>query len=589
MTTLLWHLLKAVWRTRVNAFLEVYALMTALTAIGVAWAVRSGTKPENRSAQDLTTSGGGNRLNGWVVAPLSLAVLILAGYAVVVMKWEAFADYDDSFYTRYTLRGINFPIWILPNIGRFFPLGDQEFNLLRHFTSSIFGYHAVSIAELAVVFCAVLFLDRALSITARASLGVAFLIAPSTDYAFGGLVFQERNVVFWLACMLFCVTLFARSGFTAWAVAAAVSAQNMMYYKETAFLLLFGFAAGRLVLRCWRPDGEGWDASPLQTRESRLDLCFVFLALIFILYYASVMMHYPNVQYIDQNRVPWGNVIPYYMKVDLLALVLIIVALSRAYLIARRKIAPVLLWDGLALGGAACYFAYIVMRLCRPYYLVPLDFIAVLYVGRFFLLSWKSASLWTKVAMSALALVVLVQNVSLSSFITYERENLIHAKVELADAILVRSRNDPRQIQRLFFPFTTTYPMQEFASYLSYRGLNVERYETMRNPPTLHSVVIVSRRIAKDGPCPDYSEFVCLAGDKPNTNDLVVELPDDLESLSDIDLYKDDGTVLFTYEPHPRLPQWISPELDYFRVVSRRWRFMPLPDRWLQASITLSK
>jgi hypothetical protein len=40
--------------------------------------------------------------------------------------------------------------------------------------------------------------------------------------------------------------------FTPWAVAEAVCAQITIYYKETAFLLVVGFAVGRLILRCRR-------------------------------------------------------------------------------------------------------------------------------------------------------------------------------------------------------------------------------------------------------------------------------------------------------------------------------------------------
>ena len=66
------------------------------------------------------------------------------------------------------------------------------------------------------------------------------------------------------------VRRFEQTKSIAWAVAAVVCAQIMLYYKETAFLLLFGFAAGRLILRLRNaqnaamgsPSTLGWESRP---------------------------------------------------------------------------------------------------------------------------------------------------------------------------------------------------------------------------------------------------------------------------------------------------------------------------------------
>ena len=51
-------------------------------------------------------------------------------------------------FTLITLKGhdITPPIW--NGEGRFFPLGHQEFNLIRHFTNTVFGYHVLPIIQL---------------------------------------------------------------------------------------------------------------------------------------------------------------------------------------------------------------------------------------------------------------------------------------------------------------------------------------------------------------------------------------------------------------------------------------------------------
>jgi hypothetical protein len=298
------------------------------------------------------------------------------------------------------------------------------------------------------------------------------------------------------------------------------------------------------------------------------------------------MLPHPNIQYADQNRVPWDEALLYYLRLDLLGLLFVVIALRRAYLIWRRRLAPLPLWDGLAFGGVACYAAYLYLRLCRPYYLAPVDFIAVLYVGRFVVLSWNQMRLWSRIATLALVFAVLLQSVSLSAFHVYERENIIHAKAELANAIAVQSQSDTSHAQRLFFPFSNVYPVTEFASYLIYRGIRVEGEETTVNSVAPNGVVLVSKAFTKDGPCVDYRNFVCHAGSSPDRGDLVIELPDDLESLPEINPYRAGGELLFAYEPRPRIPQWSLPLLNRLRVISVRFRFRELPDRWLRASMT---
>lgn len=124
------QILKEVWRARVGSFLAVYVLITGTTAIAVAWVVgrRSVPLPE-RSRESAVPQ---TRRAWRPITSLATAILlgsILAGYLAIALKWEAFADYDDSYFTLYTLRGRTFgpPIW--PDSGRFFPAGRSRIQL----------------------------------------------------------------------------------------------------------------------------------------------------------------------------------------------------------------------------------------------------------------------------------------------------------------------------------------------------------------------------------------------------------------------------------------------------------------------------
>src|SRR5262249_56277596 len=159
---------------------------------------------------------------------------------------------------------------------------------------------------------------------------------------------DEANGLLWIVCLALFVKRFEQTQSVAWAVAAAVCAQIMLYYKEVASLLLLGFVVSRLVLRCRNTDERNWDYSRLWDKESRLDLCLAFLAVLFLLYYLGVMLPHPTLKYAEDIRRPLIELIVRYIKLDLLALLLVCAVLFRTYLIVRRKVAPSLLWDGLA-------------------------------------------------------------------------------------------------------------------------------------------------------------------------------------------------------------------------------------------------
>ena len=67
---------------------------------------------------------------------------------------------------------------------------------MRHFTSSVTGYHAMRIIQLVFLCGILLFLDDELSIWARVALITLALITPSILISFSGLIYPEWNVHF---------------------------------------------------------------------------------------------------------------------------------------------------------------------------------------------------------------------------------------------------------------------------------------------------------------------------------------------------------------------------------------------------------
>jgi hypothetical protein len=574
------HFLKVLWRERIDLFWPIWIAVTGFGVMLVIWAVpqRPPFPPDSIQARRPDRSR-------TAILALAFLSLFLACYIAGSLVWEDFTYYDNSHFTNATLEGRNIPIQISPEAGRFLPLALQEFNLVRHFTGSATGYHALHIVQLLLLCTILLVFDEELSIPAGVSLIILALITPSILISFSGLIYLEWNVIFCLVCLAWFVKCFEQTRSRAWAVAALVSAQFILYFKETGLLLLLGFAVGRLLLRCWKIEHAGWDSKRLRDPESRLDMCLILLVVPFFLYYLAAMFPHYRTSYADDSRLPLNQVLASYLKLDLLVWVFVAVVLARIILILRRKAVPSPLWDGLALAGIGYFAAYLLLRMYAAYYLAPVDLIAALYLGRLFFLSMNNMGLATRLCALALLSLIVLQDVSLSAFRMYERVNVIHAKAEIGRTIKAQYESDPQSVKRLFFPFAIPFHILEFASYLNYLGVPVE--QTPAGSVATGSVVLVGEAIERDGPC-GYRTFVCHPGSRPDPGDLVIVLPDTL--TYELNSYRQEGTgPLFSYRPRPAIPQWLYPYVKRLHVVSPIFTYNELPDLWLNASVNVWK
>ena len=590
---LAFKVIRALWRGRVQHFLLIWIVMTLVWAsctVKVVW--RSAASISHRESVDPGTNLPTKRpmkYGLWIA--LTLLALFLAFYIALLLRWENFSFYDNSILTCSSLRGVNFPPPIYRDDGRFYPLAFQEFNLMQHFTKSVMGYYAVPIVELLILSCTLLILDKQLNIKERVGLIVLLLVTPGFVISFGGLIYPERNVVFCMVCLLLFVKRFEESQRIAWAVAAVVTAQIMIYEKETAFLLVLGLAIGGLLFGFWKHRDELSRVPTLRSKENRLYGCLALLTIPFLLYYAAATYPRPqHMYYNEESRLSLLTTCISYVKLDLLAWLFVIFLLGRAHQVLRRRAVPSPFWDGMALGGVLCFAAYLYLGLSSAYYLAPVNLIAVLYIGRFIGLGWTQTDSWQRIAIGALCTIVLLQSISLSAICLFQRKTLLQAKAAIAEILVERYRAG--KVHTLFFPFTEPYVLNEFAAYLSYRGIPVEE-ATAKFPGPNRGVLLFARSIEQDGRCAEYLNFRCHAGRQPETGDLVVVLPDDNASLADVLPYRSADEIVFSYQPRREIPHALG--LIDRRIHIASHLFYPfgfdlhteLPNRWLDASVAV--
>jgi hypothetical protein len=171
--------LKALWAVRpAHSFWQIWITITAAAAICGMVVVRPTARKAAKqpNAPILTWR---HLASARAIAALTLLAVFLVFYIAMDLVWEDFAYYDNSGFTLHTLQGQDFTPGFSQGELRFWPLGYQEFNLIRHLTYTNLGYHALPIVQLVIFSCVLLVLDVELSFNARATLTIIALLTPS--------------------------------------------------------------------------------------------------------------------------------------------------------------------------------------------------------------------------------------------------------------------------------------------------------------------------------------------------------------------------------------------------------------------------
>lgn len=497
-----------------------------------------------------------------------LGILLLLSYVYILLHKEDFGASDNSQLTFYSLRGRSFGMPIWKETGRFFPLGLQEYNLIGAFSKSVFSYQAFSIVQLLGVIGGIFVLLRQAGLPVKVLTALIIFLSPGVTISFTGLIYPERNIIFFLTLLLVAVQQLSDTRRWGWFLLAAVAAQACLYYKETMFLLVAGVALFRIAASLWhlRWASERWrptratgllrQVSVVLSRYT-LELSLVALSAIFLLLYVVEIL--PNVDPSSlargDERVASFQALVAYARTDYL-LVLFVVCLAGRWiyqLANRAAFDP--LWDALAFGAVLYGSAYIKLGMVADYYMAPVDFVAGLYLGQLAYRTGGSFSVsrlryrqWGQLMLiSATVTVVLSQNISGSSDYWLTRKNVIDGKVQLHHFF---ESTYASGAQRLYFTHQDSgFQLMEVSAFWDYKGLNLV-YDDRYNDSAEATFSVASPNIFEDDLCIAYGRpYKCLHSDSPEAGDLIVVLPEDQPSANDLAQFSTEAMLLFHYRP----------------------------------------
>lgn len=513
---------------------------------------------------------------------MSLFGIFLLLYIAIILYKEDFAFFDNEMLTDYSATGRALPPPIWPLEGRFFPLGLQEFNALRFLTRSPIGYQLFAVAQLLVVLLALSFVLREFRIRYQLLVLSALILAPAVSISFMGMVYGERNVVFWLAILLFCLQRYSQTRAPGYFVDCLICAHFALYYKEIVVILISVFATCHLVLDLLGGSPESDRSKRSFLKQNALYFGLLAVCAVYVTFFLATMLPWGHSSYVAEHSQPIHSVILTYLAIDWVPWILLAVFLVRLvwWLNQRGRLDNI--WDSLAAGALAYFFVILALRLISGYYLAPVDLIAFIYLARLVLV-WRPTARSAHVALVATGVVcLLIHDAAYSSFRVIERKSMVIASRRFADFLQSYSHQAAGSSLDLYFPYATGHQLATLSAYLRYRGLPLAetRAANERAGP----------KIKIDGPgeftgnrCMEYSAYVCFHLDSPNPGVLVVVMPDDFVRLNEVSKLARNSVVLFRL----KAPEFVGDNswLRSFYIISPEFAATGLPEHWLQLDV----
>lgn len=503
-------------------------------------------------------------VNFWL--PTILFSIFFLIYIFLIFYKEDFAYYDDTQFTRFSLKGIayGFPIW--REQGRFWPLGLQEYNLLSLIGKSQLIYRGFSIIQLLIICFSLYFTLYKFSPIWRYTTIFFIMVCPPFLMSFLGQIYPERNVVFYLILLILIYTCYTKSYSKHKKIliySAFIIAQIAIYYKEPVFVLIATIAFARLFITfLLKRDLHIKKLLKELININYIDIGMIILALIYWLLYNTQIVPYIVNAY-SHNQTDKGNTIfsIFFLFIQdnfIIGIFLVILVLRLFQIIFLKSDIDVFL-EPLALGGMAYLGVYAKLKMFddyNNYYFAPAMVIAIIYVANFIYNSilfsrkidrkvLKKIYFYGFLCLSCILLIVTMsQYLGQSSYKILARKAVINGHVNLVNRLIEYSEESHHNSFTLFFPFDRTsnnysiYTFKEFLAYKNFHISSVDKIDTLRNNlydsesklDLFRNITLVLKSPAqyKDNKCVPWNTVeneYCFFAEKAEIGDLIVLLP----------------------------------------------------------------
>jgi hypothetical protein len=360
--------------------------------------------------------------------PLVFGIVIglaFSAWAALAMAWNEFTFPDAQIFFSGVRDGVQHyppPMW--PTVGRFFPLGHQEFELLGLIDTSGVLYYLFAALQLAIVCVAAVVLVRP-SWPLALLLVLALVTAPPVSTAFTDLTVPERNILFFLAISLLCLRSYLASAAPAAIFFTMAAMAPVVLLKETAFIIpaIIGFA----LISAYVVPSLFQESQGDRRRYLVAGLPMLTLAGVFLLYYAAVIQPQRTGSYGTSMAAGIGE-IGASLAQQPWSWILVASILVRLWLLFKRERKLEAFWDSLPAAAVVYTAAFFVLHFNQIRFVAPPALLSWLYAVHLLALVAKDRrGAWAaRAATAILAACVVLQVRPTWSNYTWRKE-MIHA------------------------------------------------------------------------------------------------------------------------------------------------------------------
>jgi hypothetical protein len=279
---------------------------------------------------------------------------------------------DQLQFLRTTALNKVLPIrnYVIPTLGRFFPLGLMDYNLLLLFpmgytATAHFILNAVSFLIFVIAFFFLLYemltTERNITLNIWIIVFTMLFLIQRVYSVFLDIIFPERIVVMLLAIFMLFTWQFNKTDKWGFGIVALACAGYMVYCKEPLFGALLVFSLTNIVFN-WK-------------NLSRNKIIFQWLLIVnsllfIILYYFLVYRGIETAYSVNHDNTRLGVILSMIrgQKIVIVAFVFLFI---RFYSILKKKDYEHLFVDGLLFAGLAYFVACFILQLNTTYYYLP--------------------------------------------------------------------------------------------------------------------------------------------------------------------------------------------------------------------------
>ncbi len=516
---------------------------------------------------------------GALVAFVVFTVLYLG-----FMFWgEDFCYQDGHAFTDYTAIGLTRPPAIWHAAGRFWPLGYQEYNLIAHLSATATAFLMFGAVQLVLALWLLYSSMPHLRPAVRLFVFFVLMLAPAFGADFAELTYADRNVVFAICLLIFCVRRYDAQPTISLLLTIIVLSYFALFYKETTPALLGTFAGSRILIKLSRGGFRTAFKSPLEI--GIISACAYFAVLL-----GLTLLPTGTSDYIKEGSVGRPLAALRYLTGDpLLAAFLVAFGIHVARTVRQgKRFDP--LWDCLGFGAVLHIAAVASTGLAQVYLMGPSELVATLTLARLASAWWDERSS-ARPILTAAGVALVAVSLTFGAFRLIERKNIVWQWEKISDFVVAYYRGPDARQTRLYLAAEGGVAMN-FLSFLRYKGL---QFHSVGEPAGTEAIAVAGSEDFPEDRCVTYEPFICHQ-DAVHAGDLIVRLPEESWMPNETGLRRGDEVFrlhdmklaplysalpgLFSSPFRPLLAALyrVSPTLNGI------FRHRALPDDWLSVS-----